>query len=78
MKANAVILDLAANLSALEIIVETLLVDHLAEDPNPAVIGDGMVKSGIQDRTSRPQCASSVPPKDLLHQADKSLSLLSR
>jgi hypothetical protein len=78
MKANAVTLDLAANVTALEIIVETLLVDHLAEDPNPAVISDGMVKSGIRDRTSRPQCTSSVPPKDLLRQPGKSLSVLSR
>jgi hypothetical protein len=75
MKANAVTLNLAANVTALEIIVETLLVDHLA-DPNPAVIGDGMVKSGIQDRTSRPQCTSSVPPQHLLRQPDKSLSVL--
>jgi hypothetical protein len=77
MKANAVTLDRAANVTALEIIAETLLVDHFA-DPNPAVIGDGMVESGIQDRTSCPQCTSSVPPKDLLRKPDKSLSVLSR
>jgi hypothetical protein len=32
MKANAVTLDLVAKVTALEIIVETLLVNHLAED----------------------------------------------
>jgi hypothetical protein len=32
MKANAVTLDLAAKVTALEIIVQTLSVDHLAED----------------------------------------------
>jgi hypothetical protein len=48
MMANETQTDLDAKVTALEIIVETLLVDHLAEDPCPAVIGDAMIKSAFE------------------------------
>jgi hypothetical protein len=40
--------DLSAKVTALEIVLEMLLADNLAADPDPADIGNYIVKSAIE------------------------------
>ena len=40
-------LELAAKVTALEVLLETLVVDHLADTPDPAATADAIVKDAL-------------------------------